>query len=90
MADQATDNAKKLLAEDKTVRAAQDAQRAQVTKGKPTPTQEENDIAILGGHPELADDGSGPDPYLTRQVDAKPAGGSYQTRAAAPAHRSKE
>jgi hypothetical protein len=56
-----------------------------VTKGKPTPTQEENDIAILGGHPELEADGSGPDPHnlSTRNVEAgKP--GAYQTRAATP------
>jgi hypothetical protein len=92
MADQATENAKKALAEGKDVRAKQEEQRAAVMKGKPTPTQEENDIAILGGHPELEADGSGPDPhnFSQRQVEAGKPGAGYQTRAAAPAHRSRE
>ena len=53
-------------------------------QGKPTPTQEENDLAALGVHIEThEDDGSGPEPKvnLTRQVEAeKPAGGHYTTR----------
>lgn len=53
---------------------------------KPTPTQEENDLARLGAPPEQKeDDGSGPEPkwVLTRQVEAKPtssASSGYQTR----------
>lgn len=83
--DAATQNAKKTLAEDKAERAKQDAQRAEMTKGKPTPTQEENDLAMLGGHPDLEPDGSGPDPHITRQAEAKPgSGAAYQTRAATP------
>jgi hypothetical protein len=84
--DKATENAKKLAAEGNVARAKQDAQRAEVMKGRPTPTQEENDIAILGGHPELSEDGSGPDPnnFSTRQVEAGKPGAGYQTRAAAP------
>jgi hypothetical protein len=93
MADQATENAKKALAEGKDVRAKQDEQRAAVMKGKPTPTQEENDIAILGGHPDLEPDGSGPDPNNqplgTRQVEAGKPGAGYQTRTATPAHSSR-
>jgi hypothetical protein len=53
---------------------------------KPTPTQEENDLAALGVPLEEHEpDGSGPEPELrivrTRQSEAgKPAGGSYSTR----------
>jgi hypothetical protein len=57
-------------------------------KGRPTPTQEEADMAMLGA-PILMhdDDGSGPDPN-TRAMDAG-RGGGYQTRqtTAAPQHR---
>ena len=65
-------------------------------KGKPTPTQEENDLAALGGHIlEHEADGSDPDPNITttsstastKQVEAdKP--GAYQTRQATAPHRS--
>jgi len=79
--------AKKALAES---REASDKTRAEaqekLSKGKPTPTQEENDLAALGAHvADKEDDGSGPDPHVTRQVEAKkPGGGGYQTRAARP------
>ena len=54
------------------------------TKGKPTPTQEENDLAAHGAHfLEHEDDGSGPDPFNTRSMEAKPGGG-YETRAVKP------
>ena len=62
-------------------------------QGKPTPTQEENDLAKLGVTlEEHEDDGSGPSPEwkttITRQSEAKkPSGGGYQTRAATPAPR---
>jgi hypothetical protein len=58
---------------DAELRKAQEEQRAKLAKGKPTPTQEENDRAVKGEHiTEHADDGSGPDP-----------------NAPAPAHKSK-
>ncbi|MET0708010.1 MAG: hypothetical protein ABWY82_14395, partial [Tardiphaga sp.] len=60
------------------------------SRGKPTPTQEENDLAMWGAHiVEHEDDGSGPDHRTqTRQVEAdktssKPQ--TYQTKGAAPA-----
>ena len=66
-------------------------------KGRPTPSQEENDLHALGAYfHEHEADGSGPDPHQTKQVEAnKPAGG-YQTRqthaasrpASTPAHTS--
>jgi hypothetical protein len=67
---------------------------AQRTKGKPTPTQSENDRAALGEHiHEHEDDGSGPDPFVRQpgsehqenrhlEADKRPA--SYQTRTATP------
>ena len=69
-------------------RAARDeAQRK--PRGKPTPTQEENDLAALGvphGERSHADDGSGPDPHVERKgttramwPEKNPRGG-YETR----------
>jgi len=85
--------AKKRLADEKAAREkiAQDAPEAP----KPTPTQEENDLAALGVHvPEHEPDGSPlQDPFAqqlekqTKQAEAKkPAtAGQYQTRATRPA-----
>jgi hypothetical protein len=85
MADDHTEAAKKVLAEDKERRE----KAKEKMKGKPTPTQEENDLAMLGQpvH-EKQDDGSGPDPYATRALEADKASG-YATRASAPAHSSR-
>jgi hypothetical protein len=79
----ATEHAKKTAAEGKDVRAVQDAQRAAMAKGKPTPTQEENDIACSGGFPELEEDGSGPETVQARAMEAGKTGG-YQTRQSTP------
>jgi hypothetical protein len=77
-------------AADKT-REAQEA----AAKGKPTPTQEENDLAKLGAHiTEHEADGSPeqPQPYpggtQTKQADAKKPTPAYQTRASRPAEQS--
>lgn len=100
MTDQATDHAKQIetaakkkLADEKAAREkiAQEAPEA----GKPTPTQEENDLAALGVHvPEHEPDGSPEEaPHAAphdktkhKQSEAnKPAStGQYQTRAARP------
>ena len=77
---------KKKLAED---REARSKATKDVSAVKPTPTQEENDLAASGVHvTEHEDDGSGPDPNVLqdKQSEAnKPAAkGSYQTRTAAP------
>jgi hypothetical protein len=90
MADQPTldsDIAKRQLAEDKAISKQAYADYEDRMKGKPTPTQEENDLAAYGAHfTEHEDDGSGPDPFAAKQLEArKPAGGGYQTRQAAPA-----
>jgi hypothetical protein len=87
--DSATELAKKRLEEEKKISDKSRAEFAERMKGKPTPTQEENDIAALGGHiTEHEADGSDPDPNVTRNLEAKPASGParYQTRAATPAH----
>jgi hypothetical protein len=75
---------KKRLAQEREERAKQAAEREK-KRGTPTPTQEELDLIKLGHHPQLADDGSGPDPadklntvqhvggtYSHRQMSAKP------------------
>jgi hypothetical protein len=84
--DQATEAAKKQLQVDREASERSRAEFAERTKGKPTPTQEENDLAILGASVlEKEDDGSGPDLNLTpRSVEARP-GGTYQTRQATAA-----
>jgi len=59
-------------------------------KGKPTPTQEENDLAALGAHfHEHEADGSDPDPFQTKTSEpAKPGRGDYQTRQQTPTRHS--
>jgi len=61
---------------------------AERMKGKPTPTQEENDLAALGAHfTEHEADGSDPDPNIRHVEASKPQ--DYKTRqmGAAPTHR---
>jgi hypothetical protein len=54
--------ARKTLAEAKEARAKSEEERAAMAKGRPTPTQDENDMAKLGaGVNAKEDDGSGPD-----------------------------
>jgi hypothetical protein len=85
----ATDNARKQLAENRKEIDRMKGDYKERSKGRPTPTQEENDMAALGAHiHKHEDDGSGPDPYTTRHIEARP-GGDYRTRdsTAGPAHR---
>lgn len=97
MADQ-PEHVRKQLEEDRAVREHSFAIYQQRMKGRPTPTQEENDRAKLGEHVmEKEDDGSGPDLYENENAAArrgglssrqmKPAAGQqqgYQTRGAPP------
>lgn len=76
------------LASGRVAREKSMRQFSEQTKGKPTPTQEENDRAVAGEHIlEHEADGSDPDvnevARTTRQMEAKPGGG-YQTRQAQP------
>lgn len=86
--DHATEAAKRQLAADREASEKSREQFQERMKGKPTPTQEENDMAVLGAPVfEKEDDGSGPDPnnnmHQQRNVEAgKP--GSYQTRQSTP------
>ena len=84
--------AKKQLAENKKASDKSKAASQEASKGKPTPTQEENDLAALGAHVnEKEDDGSGPDPNAPpsdpsaapKHLEGGGAGG-YQTRQATP------
>jgi hypothetical protein len=81
---QATENARKRLDEERKLTEQSRAEYAERSKGKPTPTQEENDLAALGAHiVNHEDDGSGPDRIQNRQVEAdKPSrAATYQTKA---------
>jgi len=84
--NESVERARKELERDRELTEVSRQQFAERMKGKPTPTQEEVDLAAHGAHiTEHEDDGSGPDPYdwsraRERQLEAaKP--GSYQTRA---------
>jgi hypothetical protein len=95
MADQ-PEHVKRQLAEDKENRERSFAVYQERMKGKPTPTQEENDRAKLGEHVlEKEDDGGGPDineleneaARHGRSKQMKPASttsGGYQTRSVPP------
>jgi hypothetical protein len=90
MADnEATEAAKKRLTEEREITEVSRREYAERAKGKPTPTQEENDLAALGAHlVEKEEDGSPPDPNVrqTKQSEPnKPVGGGYQTRSQQPA-----
>ena len=88
MADASMEAAKKQLAEEQEFTNRIKAEAAFRMRGKPTPTQEENDLAACGAHIlEHEDDGSGPDPHQTKQLDPKKPSGGYQTRQSAPAQR---
>jgi hypothetical protein len=77
--DAQTENARRQLAADRELSDKSRAEYAERMKGRPTPTQEENDMAILGANKlEHEDDGSGPDPNV-RSLEGRPAAG-YQTR----------
>ena len=82
--DAATANAQKQLAEERKAVERSRAEFAERTKGKPTPTQEENDLAALGAHIlEHEPDGSDPDPNVSKSLEAdKPHARpqAYQTR----------
>src|ERR1700748_928509 len=83
--------AAKQLVEERSLKEKSHADYEQRRKSRPTPTQEENDLAALGAHfHEHEDDGSGPDPHATKQSEArKPAsvGGGYSTPQSQPAGR---
>jgi hypothetical protein len=87
MTDEPTNEAAvKRLADERVLTEQSRREFAERMKGKPTPTQEENDLAACGQHFHThEDDGSGPDLHA-RQGEAG-AGAPYQTRHAAPAGR---
>jgi hypothetical protein len=78
--------AKKRLAEDQEITNKIKEDYLSKMKGKPTPTQEENDLAACGAHfHEHEADGSDPDPnvHTSKQMEAgKNHGTAYQTRQA--------
>ena len=83
----ATEAAKKAVEADKKLLDQSRAEYASRTKGKPTPTQAENDLAVCGAHIlEHEPDGSDPDPHgqPNKSLDPAPKQGGYQTRAETP------
>jgi hypothetical protein len=84
--DPATENARKALEADKKVYEKSMSEYQARMRGKPTPTQEENDMAVLGAHIlEHEPDGSDPDPnnqaIQGRSLEAdKSKPQHYQTR----------
>jgi hypothetical protein len=85
-----TEATKKRLADEKAQREKARAEQQEAMKDvKPTPTQEENDLAAMGEHVlEHEPDGSPPDDpnaptTKTRAIESKP-GGDYQTRTVSP------
>jgi len=92
MADKAHDTeaaAREAVKKQASTREAQDAQRA-LNAGKPTPTQEENDLAKLGAPAEKHEEDGSPqqpleppkDPYSKRSMEGQ-SGAGYQTRGTA-------
>jgi hypothetical protein len=86
--DASTEHARNALAQEKKIVERSRAEYAERSKGKPTPTQEELDMSMLGARIlEHEDDGSGPDPYdqlhRSKQLEGERSGTkpqSYQTR----------
>jgi hypothetical protein len=85
--------ARQRIADSKEIVEQSRAEYADRMKGKPTPTQEENDLAAEGAHIlEHEHDGSDPDPHVeartarskTSEAKKPATQGSYQTRQAAP------
>jgi hypothetical protein len=89
-ADKRLADDKKKLEQDRADRAktAEDRRKA---RGTPTPTQEEADLIKLGHHPQLAPDGSPPDPQVvpTKQMEPASGGRGYETRQSGAAHHAK-
>jgi hypothetical protein len=90
-----TTAAKKRLADERAARdKANEAQVKMASGVKPTPTQEENDLAALGVHlmehepdgsPEQNEPQTKQAEDQTKQAEAKRERGSYQTRTTTPA-----
>ena len=81
--------AKKQLAEEQKATNRSREEFVERMKGKPTPTQDENDLHALGAYfHEHEADGSDPDPHQTKQVEASKPSGGYQTRQTHAASRS--
>jgi hypothetical protein len=80
MADPAA-AAKAARAEDQKAVEKSRAEYNERMKGRPTPTQEECDLIKLGAPmPHKSESGAGPDPRVTRQMEASSSGGTYTTR----------
>ena len=87
--DQATAAKEQVAKEAEARKKAGEELAKRMENAKPTPTQEENDLARLGVDvPNKQDDGSGPEVHFVVQKvitgEDKPAAASYQTRQLPP------
>lgn len=88
MAEELSDFAKKELEAGRAAKEKSMEEFARRTKGKPTPTQVENDEAKLGKHfMQHEPDGSDPEGETEQRAMHGSSGGSYQTRQSTPQHR---
>jgi hypothetical protein len=79
--DAVSAQAKKQLEIDQKATAKSHEAFAEQTKGKPTPTQEENDLAKMGAHvAEHEPDGSNPDPHGQAPAEGEGGGAQGQSR----------
>jgi hypothetical protein len=88
----ATETARKRLAEEREYSDRTKAEAVERLKGKPTPTQEENDLSALGAHVLMHEHDGSVDPIAIlkgqleeRHMEADRPAGSYQTRQSKPA-----
>jgi hypothetical protein len=82
-----TEQATKTLEEGKAAKEKSMEEFAARTKGKPTPTQDENDRAIAGEH-IIEHEHDGSEVEGQKQMQAKPSvGAGYATRQAQPSAR---
>ena len=79
-----TEMARKKLAGEKDASDRMRADAFQQLKGKPTPTQEENDLSACGAHILMHDDDGSLGPLVTRHMEAEKPAGTYQTRQVKP------
>ena len=82
------EDAKRLLEQQRDARTKELTERTK-HRGKPTPTQMENDLAALGHNSDLEPDGSEVEKPVTRQIEPVHAG-TYQTRQVAAPPRARQ
>jgi hypothetical protein len=83
----ALEMARKRLAEEKEISDHTRADAFQQLKGKPTPTQEENDLSACGAHVLMHEHDGSMGPLVAKHMEPEAPAGTYQTRQARAASR---